>query len=105
MAPLFQPDGQAQLGGAQAVTVEAGDFYFKPNSLTIRRGTRARLQVVNVSTEPHTLELPSLGVHLTIPTGGTETVELRPLASGTYYFWCDLPGQADAGMVGRLVVT
>ena len=102
-APFFEPDGTAVLSPTP-VAIQAGDFYFRPDALTIRRGKRAKLAITNVSSQVHTFELPALGVHRILPAGRTETVDLSPTRAGTYYFWCPLPGQADAGMVGRLTV-
>ncbi len=100
----FAPDGAAILGPTP-VAIQAGDFYFRPDALTVRPGTRAELAITNVSTEPHSFDLPALGVRLALPPGRTEAVAFAaPARAGTYYFWCQSPGQADAGMVGRLTV-
>lgn len=104
VAPFFAPDGAAILGPTP-VAIQAGDFYFRPDALTVRPGTRAELAITNVSTEPHSFDLPALGVRLALPPGRTEAVAFAaPARAGTYYFWCQSPGQADAGMVGRLTV-
>ncbi len=88
-----------------AVSMTANDFYFSPNALTVKMGTTVHLDIDNVASEPHNFNLPAFGVNtMNLPTGTTTKVTFTPNRAGTYYFWCSLPGHAEAGMVGRLIV-
>lgn len=51
----------------------------------------------------HTFTIDSLGVDLKVPVNGDETVTFTA-APGTYEFYCTIPGHAQLGMRGTLVV-
>jgi uncharacterized cupredoxin-like copper-binding protein len=104
-AQLFNENTQVTITPGTPVAVQAGDFYFQPNALTVKAGTTVHLQVKNLSTEPHNFQVPAFNVNVTLPAQTTTAVTFTPTRAGTYYFACGLPGQADAGMVGRLTVT
>ncbi len=104
-AQLFNENTQVTITPGMPVAVQAGDFYFQPNALTVKAGTAVHLQVKNLSTEPHNFQVPAFNVNVTLPAQTTTAVSFTPTRAGTYYFACGLPGQADAGMVGRLTVT
>jgi uncharacterized cupredoxin-like copper-binding protein len=49
---------------------------------------------------------PSLGIQAAdIPFGTTTTLLFTaPTQPGSYQFWCAIPGHAEAGMVGEVIV-
>ncbi len=88
----------------ETLKVEAGNFYFKPTTLTASAG------IVN-------LELDGAGGNHTLVFDGTEAgfqlevsgsgdsqsqkIDLRP---GKYTFYCDIPGHRSQGMQGTITV-
>lgn len=38
----------------------------------------------------------------TIQSGGTTSVTFVPESTGTFPYWCDVPGHREAGMVGEM---
>ena len=103
-AAYYKPNGAALLTPTQPTTITATDYAFRPNTLTVKAGTTATLRLDNAATEPHNFDLPSLGVDLNLPAGRTVVVTLAFQKPGTFYFYCNLPGHATAGMVGKILV-
>lgn len=105
LAPYYRANGTAVLTSAAPVVLTANDFVFQPNTLSAKVGTRVRLQIRNVSSGTHNFTLPAFGVDASLPAGRTTTVTFTASRRGMYYFWCALPGHAQAGMVGTLTVS
>ena len=90
--------------GAEEVIVELDEFVFIPVEVTLEAGTESNLTAVNEGSLVHDLTIPSLGVRIVVPPGGRASAGLRGLASGSYPFLCTVPGHAEAGMTGTLIV-
>jgi uncharacterized cupredoxin-like copper-binding protein len=103
----YTPDGQAALVAGQPLTMTMTDYRFAPNTLTAAQGEPVTIRLVNQSPtgSAHNFSLDAWRVSATVNAGATATVTFTPTAAGTYYFYCNLPGHADLGMVGRLTVT
>ncbi len=95
--------GMAPIAGAPTVGVEATEFAFEPNRVVTDAG-EVNIALVNRGTMLHDLTIPALGVHLAAGRGETTTVGLSGLNRGEYPILCTVPGHAEAGMVGVLVV-
>lgn len=93
----------APASGGETVTLEAGDFYFKPNAVTIPAATPVTLAIKNVAQIPHNFSIDALKVSVNIPPGQTAKVTITAPA-GSYEFYCNLPGHKEAGMFGTLTV-
>ena len=104
-APYYRPTGAATVRAGVALPMTVNDFSFQPNTLTVRMGTVVRLRLHNASTEAHDLSFPAFGIDVPLPAGKTTAITFTAKTAGTYWFWCDLPGHAEAGMVGRLTVS
>ena len=100
----YRPDGSAVVTSGETVPVEMGDMYFKPDSLIAAAGASISLSLHNGSPIAHNFALAALGISRNVPPGGNVVVSFTAPPTGTYYFYCDVPGHAAAGMVGRLVV-
>ena len=104
-APYYKVNGVATLRSGSPLAMQAGDFAFSPNTLSTKIGTPVRLDVDNTSPEAHNFALPAFAVNTALPAGRTTTVTFTPTKVGTYYFYCNLPGHPEAGMVGKLTVS
>ena len=77
----------------------------QPAVLKVDAGSRLALTIKNGDDEPHDFLLPALGLRLVnIGPGTSRTVELNADTPGSYPFFCDLPGHAQRGQRGTLVI-
>jgi uncharacterized cupredoxin-like copper-binding protein/sugar lactone lactonase YvrE len=95
-------DGTAAVGNT--VTMEAGDFYFKPQDVKIPANTVVTFKITNVAQIPHNFSIDALEISVALPPGTTQDVTVNAPA-GTYPFYCNLPGHRAAGMKGTLTVS
>ena len=100
---------------SRSVPVSIGDYRFSPDTITVPAGATIQLQLTNTdSLTPHNFTLQAatagLDVDIDISAGSTETVDITPLAPGTYAFYCSkklpfMKSHRDRGMEGVLIVT
>ena len=82
----------------------------RPERPDRRRFSRAYLvlyeEIVNKGNTVHNFLSPALNISPTdTPIQKTTPVSFSvPTAPGAYMFWCNIPGHAEAGMVGELIV-
>lgn len=88
---------------AEPVVITAVDIAWEPNDVTIPANTDVTIQVPNAGAALHTFVIEDQGVKLEIAPGETKEVSVN-LPAGTYSYICDVPGHAEAGMVGTLTV-
>ena len=96
----------AMVDGAAPLTVELLDHAFTPNELTVRAGVPVQLRFANHGTVGHNVTLRDDGgdlIAVDLAPGETETVTLHA-APGEYKLFCAVPGHAEAGMGGIVVV-
>ncbi|MFN8592064.1 MAG: ScyD/ScyE family protein [Thermomicrobiales bacterium] len=87
----------------ETVSLDAGDFYFKPNAVTIPANTAVTFVIKNVAQIPHNFSIDALKVDVALPPGETTRTTITAPA-GSYEFYCNLPGHKAAGMFGTLTV-
>lgn len=86
-------------------TVVGTEFNYEPSTITVEQGQTVRIVFENSGEYPHNFIIDELDVSSeTISPGETDTVEFTASASGTYTFYCSLPGHQQAGMEGDLTV-
>jgi len=95
-----EPTGPA----TQTVKVEAGNFYFKPDTLSAPSAV-VKLELDSAE-GTHTLvfdggKVP--GFQLEVNSGGTASKKIR-LQPGKYTFYCDILGHRAQGMEGTLTI-
>jgi plastocyanin len=100
---------------ARSIAVRLGDYRFTPDSLSVKDGETVQLELTNTDKlTPHNFTLKAetagLDVDVDVSPGQTETVDITPLAPGTYTFYCNkklifFKSHRDRGMEGTLVVT
>lgn len=76
---------------------------WNPNTATIAANTDVTVTVVNNGLAFHTFVIEELGIDIELNSGQTVDVVINAPA-GSYDFICDVPGHAEAGMVGTLTV-
>lgn len=92
------------VAGAPTIEVEATDFAFQPDRLTIEADKTINLTLVNQGRLVHDLSIPELNLHLVARPGETTATALTVTQPGEYQMLCTVPGHANAGMVGLVVV-
>jgi uncharacterized cupredoxin-like copper-binding protein len=93
----------AAASGDQTVAMEAGNFYFKPNAVTIPANSPVTFKIQNVAEIPHNFSIDALRISTDLPPGSTTDVKVEG-AAGSYEYYCNLPGHKAAGMFGTLTV-
>jgi len=90
---------------AHEITVVGEEFTFEPQRVEAEVGETVEIRFKNEGRLSHNLTFEGLEAETeTIQAGNTTTVKVTPQSPGTYRFICTVPGHAEAGMEGRLVV-
>jgi len=98
-APVI-PNGQVRL-----FSVQLGDLFVRPSSVSVPYGTRVVLHVVNHGAMSHDLQLEggATGTGMLAP-GQARTVSYGVIGH-TEQAWCTVPGHKAAGMILTITVT
>lgn len=89
---------------ARELGVVAGDYWFDPPTLALDAGETVNLTLRNEGRIYHDLSLADLGFVLGADPGQRVVGALTVAEPGRYDFVCSVPGHAEAGMRGTLVV-
>lgn len=92
------------IAGAEEITVRAGDLWFKPERIEASNGAALNNTVRNDGAVFHDFTIDELDLMIDVEAGDTVTAGLSDVKPGTYDFYCSVPGHAQAGMTGTLVV-
>jgi uncharacterized cupredoxin-like copper-binding protein len=91
--------------GAQRMDVVASEVRFEPSEVRIRAGDWVVITLANEDPIFHDLEVEGVAnVDVAARPGQTARIRVRIDRPGTYEFVCTVPGHAEAGMVGTLIV-
>ncbi|MGB3329016.1 MAG: PQQ-binding-like beta-propeller repeat protein [Thermomicrobiales bacterium] len=91
-------------GGDNAFEIDAIDIAYEQKELTIPANTDVKVTVVNKGVLQHDFAVADLNVTSKLLNGGeSDTVTINAPA-GEYQYHCTVPGHAEAGMVGKLIV-
>lgn len=109
---------------AKTVQVTAANMSFDTKELTLDKGKAVKLVFNNQDSQLHDFSIDKIpakvkeshsegmhdmgatmpDVHTSADPGKTGEVEFTPTQSGTYVYYCTVPGHKDAGMQGTLIV-
>ena len=115
----------ADWDAATTVSVELGEMYFTPNTLTFEAGKPYILEVVNVGEVKHEFvaedffrsaafrKAEDSSAEVKVPffneieafAGGSLELFFVPIMPGTYLLVCEIEGHREAGMEGTITVT
>lgn len=101
------PTGESvpEIPGARPVEVEAVDLAFRPSRIEATATEATTIELTNTGRVLHDLSIPELGFRIVAGPGETARGSLVVEDPGEYRFLCTVPGHAEAGMAGVLVVT
>lgn len=84
------------------ISMESANFFFKSNTLSLKMNQPVKITFKN--TGVHTFTVDELGVNVKL-TDGSGSVTFTPKKTGTFQYYCAIPGHKEAGMVGTVTVT
>jgi uncharacterized cupredoxin-like copper-binding protein len=87
------PDGSAGTT-SQAIEVELGDLFIKPDQLEAQSGT-ATFEVANTGATEHNFAIEDVSATEMIQPGESASLRVANLKAGTYRFICEVTGHAD----------
>lgn len=105
------PLGVVEAEPAATLRVRAFDpFRFEPARLELQAGVATRIELENAGATQHALVVRTPGggrdwIHLHVGPGETQGATYRLDEIGTYPVVCTIPGHAEGGMIGELVVS
>ncbi|OHA53967.1 MAG: hypothetical protein A2991_02315 [Candidatus Terrybacteria bacterium RIFCSPLOWO2_01_FULL_58_14] len=106
--PITAPPGNsdAPSSPAREITIRGDEFSFSPAAINATAGERLRLTFVNEGNTPHSFDIDELDVHSGIVNpGGSWTVDIvAPAQPVLFRTYCAIPGHAEQGMVGQLII-
>lgn len=86
-------------------SVEMKDIVFAETTLTVPANTEITINLTNTGVSPHAFKIEELGVDSgEYASGQSGAVTFNSGEPGTYTYLCPVPGHADIGMVGTIVV-
>jgi Cu+-exporting ATPase len=93
-------------GVSQRVDLTASQYRFLPADITVRAGEWVIVEVANEDEVVHDWMVVGIP-NVSVPARPGQTARLRFVLDtpGTYEVMCSIPGHAELGMVGTLVVT
>jgi plastocyanin len=99
--PNYVP-GEPQEPATETISMEAGLFFFTPETLEAKVGEEV---ILNISaTGGHTFTIDELDVNVSLPHGETTRVLFTPEVTGTFEYYCSIPGHRESGQMGMLEV-
>ena len=102
----YAANGSVTAANGQADIEGTDTLKWQPDTIVVKGGDKVTLQLKNAGNTAHTIISPALSVSQTdVPIQKTVGVSFTaPGAPGAYQFWCNIPGHAEAGMVGEVIV-
>lgn len=94
-------------GGGGPTSVEMGEFYFDPESLSGSPGDEIELEFENVGDQQHDFAIDEWDVSLDlVEAGGSDSLSFTVPddASGDVTYYCTVPGHREQGMEGTFTV-
>lgn len=98
---LFGCNGDDTGGADGALVIEASEFAFEPENVTIAADTDVEVTIDNVGAVEHDWAIEDLDILIHADAGETATGTVN-VPVGTWEVICTIPGHAEAGMVGTL---
>lgn len=101
--PISSPSATQE--STQKITITGNEFAFTPSTITVKKGQVVELTFKNDGKFPHNLTISDLSLATkTIQPGQEDTITFTPSKTGSFSFICTVPGHADRGMRGALIV-
>lgn len=102
------------------IEINAADFTYSPPDIKVEKAQTVTIHFKNSGEVEHDLQLDGLnaeiletkghhsgeekGIHIHAKPSEQSSITFKPLETGTFEFYCTLPGHKESGMVGSLDV-
>lgn len=96
--------GQDGGDSGDALAVDASEFAFDPDSLTVTAGEATTIELTNVGAIEHDITIDEADFKLAVAPTKTNSGTLTMDEPGEYTFYCSVPGHREGGMEGTIVV-
>jgi plastocyanin len=94
----------SSMSNEMTIDVEGGAFYFKPNTITVKKGQKVKINFTSKDMV-HNFVVDELAVKSPTVKGGTNaTFEFTPDKTGTFEYYCSIGQHRAKGMVGKITV-
>ena len=105
VAPAPEVVQESASGGTvKEFTIEASQFTFSPDIITVNKGDTVKIILVNKDTS-HGIAIPDFGVSLKVGAGEQASTEFVADKAGEFTFFCNVfCGDGHKGMKGKLIV-
>lgn len=98
------PAGSDDAMDLSVITVEGANFTFNPNTITVKKGEKVRINFKNIEGF-HDFVIDELNVKTAqLQADGEEMVEFTPMETGEFEFYCSVGKHREMGMKGMLIV-
>lgn len=112
-------ENQQITGTEQTVEIIANDFTYSPPEIQLKKNRTVTVRLKNIGQVEHDLQVTGLKVdvvkkghhaiekgnlHIHVKPGQHDSLTFKPLESGSFSYWCTLPGHKEAGMAGSFTV-
>jgi uncharacterized cupredoxin-like copper-binding protein len=84
------------------ISIEAGNIFFNPKSLTVKVNQPITVNFTNKGS--HTFTVDELGVNFPL-RDASGSFTFTPTKTGSFTFYCSVPGHRQAGQFGTITVT
>ena len=83
------------------INIVSRSYIYDPEFIEVERGETVVINFQNSGI--HTFTIDELGINESL-SGSSATVEFTPEETGTFEFYCSIPGHKERGMMGELIV-
>lgn len=91
-------------GAVKEFTVTSSGLNFNPAEIRVSKGDKVKI-TYNNTRGTHDLVIDEFNVKTDrINAGQSDTIEFVADQTGTFEYYCSVPGHREAGMVGKLIV-
>ncbi len=107
-------------GGATSATLQMEDIKFDKTALSAKVGAPLTLELTNAGALEHDFVIEKIdakatldgkdakgdkfAIQASLKSKATGNLEITPTTAGAYEFFCSVPGNKEAGMMGTLTV-
>ena len=98
------PDGDGEPSEV-TININGTEFEYNPSTFTVKQGQTVEVVFRNVGSIAHNIRFGEWDVQTaTISSGETATITFTPEETGTFDYWCTIPGHRAQGMEGQITV-
>jgi len=99
--PELDDQEDETVASVKELSMVSGNVFFSPINLTLKKDQPVKITFRN--TGSHIFTIDELGIKEPL-RGNTVTVEFTPDQSGSFEYYCSVPGHREGGMIGALRV-